>query len=40
MHFSQIYKPSEVRALLDARWPTETRGLVVPFAPTGDHWPG
>jgi ribonuclease Z len=40
MHFSQIYHPDEIPALLDARLPPELRKKVIPFIPTGVHWPG
>ncbi len=40
MHFSQLYRPSEVHTLLDARWPAESRERVLALAPEGDHWPG
>ncbi len=38
MHFSQHYQPAEVHALLHARWPAKTRGIVRPFAPTEGPW--
>lgn len=38
MHFSQLYRPDEVHALLDARWPSDSRARVRPLAPTGDLW--
>lgn len=37
MHFSQLYKPDEVRSLLAKRWP-ESAPPVVPFVPTGPRW--
>ena len=40
MHFSQLYRPDEIAAMLDARLPAELRHRVVPFIPTGAHWPG
>jgi ribonuclease Z len=40
MHFSQIYRPDEIAGLLDARLPPELRKKVIPFIPTGPHWPG
>jgi len=40
MHFSQIYRPDEVAGILDARLPPALRKKVVPFIPTGAHWPG
>ncbi len=39
MHFSQIYKPGEVRAILDQRLPSTLRDRVIPFLPaTDDQW--
>jgi ribonuclease Z len=41
MHLSQLYRPSDVRRILDARLPPEWRAIVVPFVPRegrGD-WP-
>jgi ribonuclease Z len=40
MHFSQIYRPDEIAGILDARLPPALRNKVVPFLPTGAHWPG
>lgn len=40
MHFSQLYRPDEVSALLDARLPPDLRKRVIPFAPSTPHWPG
>jgi ribonuclease Z len=40
MHFSQLYRPDEIGALLDARLPTDLRRRVIPFAPSTPHWPG
>jgi ribonuclease Z len=40
MHFSQIYRPDEIAGILDARLPPSLRKRVLPFAPTGAHWPG
>jgi ribonuclease Z len=40
MHFSQIYRPDEIAGILDARLPPELRRRVIPFIPTGAHWPG
>lgn len=40
MHISQLYRPDEVAALLDARVPTALRRRIIPFVPTGPHWPG
>lgn len=40
MHFSQLYKPNEVRAILDERCPPGLRKRIVPFLPPKNHWPG
>jgi ribonuclease Z len=40
MHFSQLYHPDEVGRILDARLPPALRAKVIPFVPTGTHWPG
>ncbi len=40
MHFSQIYRPGEIAALLDARLPASLRRRIIPFVPTSDNWPG
>jgi ribonuclease Z len=40
MHFSQLYRPDEINALLDARLPPELRKRVIAFAPNTPHWPG
>jgi len=40
MHFSQIYRPDEVRSLLAERCPPGMRERVVAFAPDKRHWPG
>jgi ribonuclease Z len=40
MHFSQIYRPDEIASILDARLPPELRKKVIPFIPSGAHWPG
>ena len=40
MHFSQIYKPSEVVEILDRRCPPRLRRRIVPFVPQSDDWPG
>ena len=40
MHVSQLYRPDEVAAILDARLPADLRRRVVPFVPEGAHWPG
>lgn len=40
MHVSQLYRPGEVAALLDARVPPELRRRIVPFVPSTPGWPG
>jgi ribonuclease Z len=40
MHLSQLYRPDEVAAILDARLPAELRRRVIPFVPEGSQWPG
>ncbi len=40
MHFSQLYRPDEIAAILDARVPAGLRAKIVPFVPTGSHWSG
>jgi ribonuclease Z len=40
MHFSQLYRPGEVRDILARRLPESLRARVVPFAPAGEEWPG
>jgi ribonuclease Z len=40
MHVSQLYHPSEVAKILDARVPPALRRRIVPFVPKTDHWPG
>jgi ribonuclease Z len=40
MHFSQIYKPREVGAILRQRCPPELLSRLVVFAPDRDEWPG
>jgi ribonuclease Z len=40
MHCSQLYRPDEVAAILDARAPARLRSKLIPFAPTQGHWPG
>jgi ribonuclease Z len=40
MHVSQLYRPDEVPAILDARVPPGLRARIVPFAPVGTEWPG
>lgn len=40
MHFSQLYKPSEIPGIIDARCPAALRERVAVFAPRRSHWPG
>ena len=40
MHFSQIYKPEEVRPLIESRLPPDLVARVIPFVPRRKHWPG
>ena len=40
MHISQLYRPDEVAAILDARVPPALRARMIPFVPQGPHWPG
>ncbi len=40
MHLSQLYQPSEVAKILDARVPPALRTRIIPFVPKTDHWPG
>lgn len=40
MHFSQIYSPDEVRAVLQRRCPPDLLRRIVAFAPPRGHWPG
>lgn len=40
MHFSQLYRPDEIAGILDARLPLALRKKVIPFVPSGAHWPG
>jgi ribonuclease Z len=40
MHFSQIYRPTEVVEVLDERCPPSLRERIVPFVPDRPHWPG
>lgn len=40
MHFSQLYRPPEVRAIIARRLPASLRERVSVFAPDTDHWPG
>ena len=40
MHVSQLYRTDEVAAILDRRVPPALRRRMIPFVPTGAHWPG
>ncbi len=40
MHFSQIYRPDEISALLDRRVPPKLRAKLIPFVPDSSGWPG
>jgi ribonuclease Z len=40
MHFSQLYRPADVRPILQARLPRELYERVLAFAPEGGDWPG
>ncbi|MEO8699097.1 MAG: MBL fold metallo-hydrolase [Kofleriaceae bacterium] len=40
MHFSQIYRPDEIEALLDRRVPAHLRKRIIPFVPQASQWPG
>ena len=40
MHFSQLYRPDEIAAILDARVPPALRRKIIPFVPDGTSWPG
>ena len=40
MHCSQLYQPSEVAKILDARVPPSLRKRIIPFVPRTEHWPG
>jgi ribonuclease Z len=40
MHFSQIYRPKEVREILERRCPKALFERIVAFAPHRNHWPG
>jgi ribonuclease Z len=40
MHISQLYRPEEVAAILDARVPAALRRRMIPFVPSTGHWPG
>jgi ribonuclease Z len=40
MHFSQLYRPDEVRDILARRLPESLRARVQAFTPDGREWPG
>ncbi len=40
MHFSQLYRPAEVREILDRRVPAALRARIHVFAPDTADWPG
>jgi ribonuclease Z len=40
MHFSQLYKPQEIPAILARRCPEPLLGRVVPFVGESPEWPG
>lgn len=40
MHVSQMYRPDEVDAILDARVPPALRPRIRPLVPAGAQWPG
>jgi ribonuclease Z len=40
MHFSQLYRPDEISALLDRRVPPQLRKKIIAFVPDAPHWPG
>lgn len=40
MHFSQLYRPDEISALLDRRVPEKLRKKIIPFIPDTPNWPG
>jgi ribonuclease Z len=40
MHFSQLYKPHEVRQILERRLPTDLYSRVIPLVPDTEDWPG
>jgi hypothetical protein len=39
MHFSQLYTPREVPAILRKRLPAGLAARTIAFAPDRDHWP-
>ena len=40
MHLSQLYRPGDVRPILDRRLPPELAARVIAFAPEDGPWPG
>jgi ribonuclease Z len=40
MHFSQLYRPDEIKGILGARVPEALRKRIIAFAPSTMHWPG
>lgn len=40
MHFSQLYRPDEVRDILARRLPDRLKSRVIPFVPRSSDWPG
>ena len=40
MHFSQLYRPGEVREILERRLPERLRSRTLAFVPTAEEWPG
>ena len=40
MHCSQLYRPDEVDAILDAKVPTSLRRRMIAFVPQAGPWPG
>jgi ribonuclease Z len=40
MHFSQLYRPDEISAILTARLPPSLRARTQAFAPSDSSWPG
>lgn len=40
MHFSQLYRPDEIRPILAHRLPPDLAARIVPFVPAGKYWPG
>ena len=40
MHFSQIYRPTDVHRILSERCPENLKNRMIAFAPSSRHWPG